>query len=77
MLIASFGSRERSEASGPVRCSQRLRRVLQHCDSTSDLIANAREFADADGAIVGTSLKSEGVVDRSRVEAVVRAFKNP
>ncbi len=37
--------------------------------------ANARAFADADGAIVGTSLKKDGVVDAGRVEAVVRAFK--
>jgi membrane complex biogenesis BtpA family protein len=36
---------------------------------------NAHEFADADGAIVGTSLKTNGVVDARRVEAVVRAFK--
>jgi uncharacterized protein len=36
---------------------------------------NAHDFPDADGAIVGTSLKTNGVVDRSRVEAVVRAFK--
>jgi len=36
---------------------------------------NASQFADADGAIVGTSLKREGHVDPSRVEAVVTAFK--
>jgi len=36
---------------------------------------NASLFADADGAIVGTSLKTNGVVDVARVEAVVRAFK--
>jgi membrane complex biogenesis BtpA family protein len=36
---------------------------------------NAASFVDADGAIVGTSLKREGRVDRGRVEAVVRAFK--
>jgi uncharacterized protein len=36
---------------------------------------NAGEFAEADGAIVGTSLKTGGVVDPARVEAVVRAFK--
>jgi membrane complex biogenesis BtpA family protein len=36
---------------------------------------NAGQFADADGAIVGTSLKRDGHVDPSRVEAVVRAFK--
>jgi uncharacterized protein len=37
---------------------------------------NAASFADADGAIVGTSLKRDGVVDVGRVEAVVRAFKS-
>lgn len=37
---------------------------------------NARAFADADGAIVGTSLQVDGRVDASRVEAVVRAFKS-
>ena len=36
---------------------------------------NAGDFAEADGAIVGTSLKTGGVVDPGRVEAVVRAFK--
>ena len=36
---------------------------------------NAADFRDADGAIVGTSLKTNGVVDAARVEAVVRAFK--
>jgi membrane complex biogenesis BtpA family protein len=36
---------------------------------------NARQFADADGAIAGTSLKRDGHVDPSRVEALVRAFK--
>lgn len=37
---------------------------------------NAARFGDADGAIVGTSLKSGGRVDRKRVEAVVRAWKS-
>jgi membrane complex biogenesis BtpA family protein len=38
---------------------------------------NARQFAEADGAIVGTSLKGEdGRVDPKRVEALVRAFKS-
>ena len=32
---------------------------------------NASRFADADGAIVGTSLKTNGVVDRARVEQLV------
>ncbi|HVR38020.1 MAG TPA: BtpA/SgcQ family protein [Thermoanaerobaculia bacterium] len=36
---------------------------------------NASSFADADGAIVGTSLKRDGVVDRERVERLVHAFK--
>lgn len=36
---------------------------------------NAGEFADADGAIVGTSLQVGGRVEASRVQAVVRAFK--
>ncbi|HYO75040.1 MAG TPA: BtpA/SgcQ family protein [Thermoanaerobaculia bacterium] len=36
---------------------------------------NASLFADADGAIVGTSLKTNGVVDVARVRAVVQAFK--
>ena len=42
---------------------------------------NASQFADADAAIVGTSLKGGGEVDnevdRDRVERVVRAFKRP
>ena len=37
---------------------------------------NAAQFADADGAIVGTSLKGDdGRVDPQRVAALVRAFK--
>ncbi|PYQ28859.1 MAG: phosphorybosylanthranilate isomerase [Acidobacteria bacterium] len=36
---------------------------------------NASEFADADAAIVGTSLKNDGRIDPQRVEALVRAFK--
>lgn len=36
---------------------------------------NAPQFRDADGAIVGTSLKTDGRVDRARVEALVRAWK--
>src|SRR5688572_15385259 len=40
-------------------------------------VANARSFALADGAIVGTSVKGEnGMVDAKRVAAVVRAFKS-
>lgn len=39
--------------------------------------ANARSFAIADGAIVGTSVKGQtGAVDPKRVAAVVRAFKS-
>ena len=37
--------------------------------------ANADAYRDADGAIVGTSIKTDGRVDVARVEAVVRAFK--
>jgi membrane complex biogenesis BtpA family protein len=37
---------------------------------------NAARFADADGAIVGTSLKTDGRVDRAKVEALVRAYKH-
>lgn len=37
--------------------------------------ANAAQFADADGAIVGTSMQVDGRVEVGRVEAVVRAFK--
>lgn len=36
---------------------------------------NASQFADADGAIVGTSLKQDGRVDRLRVQALARAWK--
>ena len=40
---------------------------------------NANAFDDADGAIVGTSIKTDGrvdaAVDRTRVERVVRAFR--
>lgn len=36
---------------------------------------NAAHFADADGAIVGTSIKTGDRVDAAKVEAVVRAFK--
>jgi membrane complex biogenesis BtpA family protein len=37
--------------------------------------ANAREFAAADGAIVGTSMQRDGRVDAALAEAVVTAFK--
>ena len=36
---------------------------------------NAAQFADADGAIVGTSLKKDGRVDREKVSALARAWK--
>jgi membrane complex biogenesis BtpA family protein len=36
---------------------------------------NANQFADADGAIVGTSIQRDGEVDAMLAEAVVRAFK--
>ena len=36
---------------------------------------NASSFYEADGAIAGTSLKREGVVDRGRVEQLVAAFR--
>lgn len=38
-------------------------------------VANAAQFAEADGAIVGTSIKTNEVVDATRVAEVVRAFK--
>lgn len=36
---------------------------------------NAPRFADADGAIVGTSIKADGRVDAARAQRVVAAFK--
>jgi predicted TIM-barrel enzyme len=36
---------------------------------------NAHLFDDADGAIVGTSIKVDGKVDPMRVERLVKAFK--
>lgn len=58
----------------------RLRSLREQVDAPlllgSGLTAeNASSFADADGAIVGTSLKRDGVVDAGRVAAVVKAFK--
>jgi len=38
--------------------------------------ANASQFTDADGAIVGTSIQTDGRVDRARVEPLVRAWKS-
>jgi len=58
----------------------RLRSLREQVDAPlllgSGLTAeNASTFADADGAIVGTSLKKDGVVDAGLVRAVVTAFK--
>ena len=36
---------------------------------------NAHQFTDADGAIVGTSIKTNDRVDAAKVDAVVRAFQ--
>ena len=64
--------------------AQRLARTRAAVDAPiligSGLSAdNARDYADADGAIVGTSVKRDGKVempvDTARVERVVRAFK--
>lgn len=59
---------------------QRLAEVRSAVDAPiligSGLTAgNAAGYADADGAIVGTSFKSGGRIDSARVERVVRAFK--
>jgi predicted TIM-barrel enzyme len=59
---------------------RRLRDVRNAIDAPlligSGLTAeNAARFYEADGAIVGTSLKSDGVIDRSRVEQLVAAFR--
>ncbi|HEX8410898.1 MAG TPA: BtpA/SgcQ family protein [Thermoanaerobaculia bacterium] len=58
----------------------RLRELRETIDAPlllgSGLTAeNASQFADADGAIVGTSLKQDGRVDRLRVQALARAWK--
>ncbi|MDP9191344.1 MAG: BtpA/SgcQ family protein [Acidobacteriota bacterium] len=37
--------------------------------------SNARDYADADGAIAGTSIKRDGAVDATLVQALIRAFK--
>lgn len=67
-------------ATGAAADPSRLRALREQVDAPllvgSGLTAeNAHQFADADGVIVGTSLKTNGVVDVGRVEAVVRAFK--
>jgi membrane complex biogenesis BtpA family protein len=59
----------------------RLRALREQVDAPlllgSGLTAeNAATFADADGAIVGTSLKRNGVVEVGLVRAVVSAFKH-
>ena len=60
--------------------ARRLAHVRQSVDAPiligSGVTAeNAKDYAEADGAIVGTSLKSDGRIDGARVERVVRAFK--
>jgi uncharacterized protein len=67
-------------ATGAAADPSRLRDVRASTDAPlilgSGLTAeNASQFADADAAIVGTSLKTNGSVDARRVDAVVRAFK--
>jgi membrane complex biogenesis BtpA family protein len=66
--------------------AKRLSRTREAVDAPilvgSGLTAeNAPDYADADGAIVGTTLKRDGRVEMSvdpiRVECVVRAFKQP
>jgi membrane complex biogenesis BtpA family protein len=68
---------ETGAATDPARC-ELLRQALPDTPIVigSGLTAeNASSYAIADGAIVGTSLKSGGVVDRDRVRRVVGAFK--
>ena len=59
----------------------RLRAVREEIDAplligSGLTAANAASFGDADGAIVGTSIKTDGRVDRARVEALARAWKS-
>jgi membrane complex biogenesis BtpA family protein len=60
----------------------RLRNLRDHIDDVPLLLgsglnaANARDFADADGAIVGTSIQRDGAVDTTLVQALTRAFKS-
>ncbi|HVE71776.1 MAG TPA: BtpA/SgcQ family protein [Thermoanaerobaculia bacterium] len=59
---------------------ERLRELRREVDAPllvgSGLTAeNAGQFSDADGAIAGTSLKTDGRVDREKVSALVRAWK--
>jgi membrane complex biogenesis BtpA family protein len=67
-------------ATGAAADPSRLRELREQVDAPlllgSGLTAdNASQFSDADAAIVGTSLKTNGAVDAKCVEAVVRAFK--
>jgi membrane complex biogenesis BtpA family protein len=68
-------------ATGAAADPSRLRDVRETLSDAPLLLGsgltaeNAAQFRDADGAIVGTSLKTEGRVDPKRVDAVVRAFK--
>jgi membrane complex biogenesis BtpA family protein len=64
-------------AADPARLAELRRTVDAPLILGSGLTAgNASRFGDADAAIVGTSLKTNGIVDAARVEAVVRAFKS-
>lgn len=69
-------------ATGASADPARLRAVRAELPDTPLLLGsgltaeNAASFGDADGAIVGTSIKIAGVVDAAKVEAVVRAFKS-
>ena len=66
-------------ATGAAADPARLRAVREEVDAPlllgSGLTAENASSFDADGAIVGTSLKTNGRVDAGRVRAVVRAFK--
>jgi predicted TIM-barrel enzyme len=59
----------------------RLRMLRDRMDDAPLLLgsgltaSNARDFTDADGAIVGTSVKRDGAVDATLVQALIRAFK--
>jgi membrane complex biogenesis BtpA family protein len=65
---------------GAVADPDQIRELRENVDAPllvgSGLSAeNASQFADADGAIVGTSIKTDGRVDRARVEALARVWK--
>jgi len=59
----------------------RLRALREEVADTPLLVGsglaaeNAGQFGDADGAIAGTSLKTNGRVERGRVEKLVRSWK--